>query len=209
MNATASSLILPPDYFQQPDPVFLARDLLGKLLVTTFDGRRTVGRISETEAYKAPEDRACHAYGNRRTARTETMFAAGGVAYVYLCYGIHELFNVVTGPADSAHAVLIRAVEPVAGIEWMLQRRAKEKLTPQLTAGPGVMTVALGITRAYDGQPLTEAKADAVWIQEATEAVPDQQIGVSSRIGVDSAGSCAARPWRFFLRDNPYVSRKR
>ena len=124
--------MLPAHFYTRPDVVQVAKDLLGKYLVTNFEGQVTSGKIVETEAYRAPDDRASHAFGNRRTARTEVMFAEGGHAYVYLCYGIHHLFNVVTGPSEMAHAVLVRAVQPVDNVELMLARR--------LTAGPGSLT---------------------------------------------------------------------
>ena len=136
------SELLDPSYFLEEDVVFIARDLLGKEILANIDGLICRARITETEAYRAPDDRACHAYENRRTPRTETMFAEGGTAYLYLCYGIHHLFNVVTGPADVAHAVLIRAVEPLENEALMLQRRGLKKLTPALTAGPGRWTKA-------------------------------------------------------------------
>lgn len=193
-------------FYRRPDPVLIARELLGKHLVTDFDGQRTTGRIVETEAYRAPDDRACHAYGDRRTARTETMFQAGGVAYIYLCYGIHHLFNVVTGPADAAHAVLIRALEPVEGLEIMLARRGLEGVRPQLTAGPGVMSKALGIERSFDGASLLDPSSP-IWIEDRGSAPAAEAIAAGPRIGVDYAGECAGRPWRFYVKDNPWVSK--
>jgi DNA-3-methyladenine glycosylase len=180
------------------DVVQLAQDLLGCGLCTHIGGIRTTGIITETEAYRAPEDRASHAYGNRRTRRTEVMFAAGGHAYIYLCYGIHHLFNVVTGPEGMAHAVLVRAVWPVEGLETMLQRRRMTRWRPGLTTGPGVLSQALGLTTALNGQPLFEADGP-VWLTPRTFTISRAIIQSSPRIGVDYAGECAAWPWRFFI----------
>jgi DNA-3-methyladenine glycosylase len=183
------------DFYQSTDVVLLARQLIGKLLITDFSEGRTAVRITETEAYRAPDDRACHAFGNRRTTRTETMFAAGGCAYIYLCYGIHHLFNVVTGPKDTAHAVLIRAGKPELGTDIMLFRRGKDKIKPNLTVGPGAMAQALGLHTRYDGTPL-DTESPMIWL--ADDGYIPQQIGVGPRIGVDYAGDCAAWPWRFW-----------
>ncbi|MDR9374327.1 MAG: DNA-3-methyladenine glycosylase, partial [Schleiferiaceae bacterium] len=137
---------LPLSYFQQADVVALARDLLGRYLVTEIEGKRTVGRITETEAYAGYGDKACHAHMERKTKRNQIMYAAGGHAYVYLCYGIHHLFNIVTNREGQADAVLLRAVAPLEGIQHMLKRRGLEQPLPRLTAGPGNMSKALGIT---------------------------------------------------------------
>lgn len=199
--------ILTKDFFQREDTVQIAKDLLGKHLVTNFEGQITIGRVTETEAYKAPEDKACHAYNNRRTKRTETMFLEGGVAYVYLCYGIHHLFNVVTGPKESAHAVLIRAVEPVEGVELMMKRRKKVILKPQLSAGPGVMSEAMGIKRSMD---TTSLLGDAtIWLEDASEKLLDKEIVSSPRIGVDYAEECASWLWRFYIKNSTWVSGKK
>lgn len=198
--------ILPQAFYLPADPVFIAQALLGQHLVTQIGGFRTVGRITETEAYWAPEDRASHAYGNRRTARTEYMFAQGGIAYVYLIYGIHELFNVVTGPAEVPHAVLIRAIEPLEGSAQMLERRGHQKVTPQLSAGPGVLSKALGINRTHNGSVLTTAKT--VWLETGQQVIPSDDIGVSPRVGIDGSGPYwSQRPWRFYLKTSRFVSK--
>ena len=119
--------LIPQSFYESPDVVEISKKLLGKYLVTHINNKTCVGKIVETEAYRAPDDKACHAYNNKRTSRTETMFAQGGIAYVYLCYGIHHLFNVVTGPKEKAHAVLIRALEPIDGMEYMMERRNFKK----------------------------------------------------------------------------------
>ncbi|HKK88415.1 MAG TPA: DNA-3-methyladenine glycosylase [Saprospiraceae bacterium] len=192
--------MLSASFYLRKDVEQLARALLGKHL----HFRDMVVRIVETEAYRAPDDRACHAYGNKRTPRTETMFLPGGHAYIYLCYGIHHLFNIVTGPKDEAHAVLIRAVEPIKGLEKMRQKRNYPKKDQSLTNGPGKWTQALGLTTALDGQSLL---TDELFLTKG-ETVSDSEILTSKRIGVDYAGECADRPWRFFLKDSDFVSKK-
>lgn len=196
---------MPESFFLDDDVVVQARRLLGKVIVTDIGGYRCRARIVETEAYRAPDDRACHAWNNRRTARTETMFARGGHAYVYLCYGIHHLFNVVTGPEDMAHAVLVRGVEPLENTAIMLKRRRHQKVTPQLTAGPGVLSQALGITTRLSGIFMPEADAPVQLADDGYRLAADD-IRIGTRVGVASAGDDALRPWRFSIRGNPWVS---
>lgn len=203
---------LPAEFYLRTDVVQVARDLLGKVLVTEMDGQRTAGIITETEAYRAPDDRACHAWNNRRTARTEVMFREGGRAYVYLCYGIHHLFNVVTGPENMAHAVLVRAIEPVDGLELMQERRnirhSKPGIPPvQLTTGPGALSKALGIRTSLSGQQLTLPDTP-VWIEDNGSDIQETDIASGKRIGVDYAGECAEWPWRFWLKHSRYVKRQ-
>lgn len=184
---------LPRSYFQHDDVLFLAKDLLGKNLYTLIDGIRTGGTITETEAYRGPEDRASHAFKGRRTARTEVMYQPGGVAYIYLCYGIHHLFNIVTYKEDVPHAILIRAVQPHTGIEFMLKRRHKKKLDPTLSSGPGVLSQALGMDLSLNGLSLD---GPPVWVENGIR-VSDAHILASPRIGVDYAKEDALLPWRF------------
>ncbi|HNE29436.1 MAG: DNA-3-methyladenine glycosylase [Saprospiraceae bacterium] len=191
-------------FYQRHDVLAIAQELLGQILVTQFDGLRTSGRITEVEAYRAPDDRACHAWNNRRTPRTEIMFQAGGRAYIYLCYGIHHLFNVVTGPEGAAQAVLVRAIEPLEGLEHMLERRRSKQLTTTLTTGPGALTQALGLYTRFNGQSLL-APDSPVWI-EKSEA--PSRIASGPRIGVDYAGECAAWPWRFWLPESQFFRKK-
>lgn len=198
---------LTANFYQREDTVQLARELLGCHLVTRIDGQHTAGRIVETEAYKAPEDKACHAYLNRNTRRTRTMFLPGGVAYIYLCYGIHHLFNVVTGPAGAAHAILVRAVEPLEGMELMRARRGHDKIGKRLTAGPGTLSQALGLHKDFDGASLT-APDSLIWIENAPAPIPAHDIVSAPRIGVDYAEECAAWPWRFFVADSKWVSKR-
>ena len=199
---------LPAEYYHSEDVNFMARDLLGKFLVTKIDGHITSGMIIETEAYRGPDDRACHAYNNRRTARTEVMFKAGGHAYIYICYGMHHLMNIVTGPVEYAHAVLIRALEPADGIELMAARRNMREDDFRLTKGPGALSVALGLTSLMSGMSLHSPKTN-LWVEDRGIILKDEQVCTSKRIGVESAGEAAHWPWRYFVKGNKYVSAKR
>ncbi len=179
--------------------------MLGKILVTKINGHQCSGLIVETEAYRGPDDKACHAYNNRRTKRTEVMFAAGGVAYVYLCYGIHHLMNIVTGPKDFAHAVLIRAIEPMDGIEVMAKRRQMLSTQLRLTNGPGSLSMAMGITRKKTGNSLI-CNTSEIWLEDRGITYDDQQLCQGPRIGIGSSGEAAFYPWRFYINNNKYVS---
>lgn len=193
------------EFYTRTSVLTVARDLLGKLLVVPApDGARVSGIIVETEAYRAPQDRASHAYGGRRTRRTETMYALGGTAYVYFVYGMYHQFNVVTGAEDVAHAVLIRALEPVEGVDLMRARRPG-RVDHKLTSGPGTLCLALGIDRSHDKADLLGAR---VWLEEGPARVRPAAIASGPRIGIDYAGEWAAKPWRFWLRDNAHVSRR-
>jgi DNA-3-methyladenine glycosylase len=199
-----SSMKLPASFYIRKDVVRIARELLGKVLVTEFEGQHTAGMIVETEAYAGATDKASHAFGNRRTKRTEIMYREGGTAYVYLIYGIHHLFNVVTHMAEVPHAVLIRAVEPIEGIDIMLERRGMEQLKPNITAGPGAMSVALGIHTRHTGYTL---QAPELFIEDRGIKVPDKNIVSTTRVGVAYAAEDALRPYRFYIKDNSYVSK--
>lgn len=190
-------------FYDRPGVVRVARDLLGKVLVTEIDGERTSGRIVEVEAYNGIVDRASHAWSGRRTRRTEVMFGAGGTAYVYLIYGIHHLFNVVTNRKGVPHAVLVRGLEPLEGIPVMLKRTGKIRPDHTLTRGPGNLSKAMGLLTLHTG---TSLMGGAVWIGDDGFRVRPSEIGVTPRIGVDYAGEDAALPYRFFLKRNPYVS---
>jgi DNA-3-methyladenine glycosylase len=199
-------MILDVDFYRREDVLRLARELLGKYLVSHFDGQRSAGRIVETEAYRGPEDRASHAFNNRRTPRTEVMFRAGGVAYVYLCYGVHHLFNVVTGGEGQPHAVLIRAIEPIENMPLMLARRDMARAERRLCAGPGLLTRALGITTSHSGLSLLEEKGP-IRIETREPNLADEAIVAGPRIGVSYAGESATWPWRFGLKGSPWLSR--
>ncbi|MCE7864226.1 MAG: DNA-3-methyladenine glycosylase [Bacteroidetes bacterium CHB5] len=194
-------MILAPEFYQHTNVVSIARKLLGKVLITRINDEVTAGRIVETEAYSFKE-RGCHAFNNRKTPRNEVMFEEGGVAYVYLCYGMHNLFNVVTNKAGRAEAVLIRAAEPIAGQDIILRRMKAYKLT-RITSGPGKLTRALGIERTHNGASLR----DSVVTIETHTPVPSKNIIATTRIGIDYAGADAMLPWRFYVKDNEWVSK--
>ncbi len=183
-------------YFQQEDVVSLAKDLIGKQISTFIDGQLTKGLICETEAYAGVTDRASHAYGNRRTNRTETMFMEGGVAYVYLCYGIHSLFNIVTNKKDIPHAILIRGIIPTEGFEMMSSRCGKTIKPGKPISGPGKITRALGINLKHNAENLTGKQ---IWLEEG-RIVKSEDILSLPRIGVDYAGDDALLPYRFLWK---------
>lgn len=193
-------------FYEKSDVVAVARELLGMIIVTNIDGLTTSGRIVETEAYIGLTDEASHSFGGRRTYRNEHMYASAGTAYVYICYGIHHLFNVVTNSRDIPDAVLIRAVEPLSGINFMLARTRKKELDNTLTRGPGNLGKALGISRMHSGLKLN---GNMIFIgEDPTYSVQEgsHEIGVSKRIGVESAGDAALYPYRFYIKGNRFVS---
>ena len=192
------------DFYNRENVVQIAKDLIGKIIITKLDEQLTSGRIVETEAYVALTDKASHSFGGRRTQRNEHMYAAAATSYVYICYGMHHLFNVVTNKKDVPDAVLIRAVEPMEGVDIMLQRTGKKKLDSTLTRGPGNVSKALGINKIHSGIVLTGNiifLADDNWKANHADA-----IAASKRIGIDSAGADALLPYRFYIRGNKYVS---
>ena len=193
-------------FYVREDVLQIAQDLVGKVLVTNFEGVLTSGRIVETEAYAGIADKASHAYGGRRTNRTEIMYAPGGTAYVYLCYGIHHLFNVVTNKTDIPHAILIRAVEPLEGIRHMLERTNKTKADYTLTKGPGNVSKALGIFTKHSGMSLLQ---EELFIADDGYKKSRGVLIATPRIGVDYAREDALLPYRYILKDNLYVSGKK
>lgn len=195
---------LPESYYLGDDVVSISKDLLGKYLFTCIDGVTTGGYIVETEAYNGIVDKASHAFGNRLTPRTKTMFMQGGIAYVYLCYGIHEMFNIVTSVEGRPQAILIRAIQPTDGIEAMQVRRNMPVLKPTITAGPGSVAKALGISRNINAFSL---QSDTIWIEDRGLHFPDEQIKAGPRIGVAYAAEDALLPYRFFVKGNVYVSK--
>jgi DNA-3-methyladenine glycosylase len=197
---------LTPDFYNRKNVVQIAKELLGKILITQFDGIITAGRIVETEAYNGIIDKASHAFGGRRTNRTEVMYSNAGVAYVYLCYGIHHLFNVVTNKKNIPHAVLIRAVEQLIGIETMLKRTNKKKLDNTLTQGPGNVAKALGIYTKHSGINLVD---NLIFIVDDGFLLNRNEIIPTKRIGVDYSGEDALLPYRFIVKDNLFVSGKK
>ncbi len=193
---------LDASFYRRSDVVQISRELVGKVLCTKIGGEAlTSGIIVETEAYCGRNDKACHANNGLRTERTEVIYQPGGLAYVYLCYGIHHLFNVVTNINGTADAILVRAIKPVDGAKTILERRNAAKKTASLTNGPGKLTQALGITTAMTGIDLTGNK---IWIED--RAIKRDKIASSPRIGVDYAGEHAKRPWRFYIKNNRWVS---
>ena len=192
------------DFYQNNNVCEVAKQLIGKVLVTYFEHTLTTGRIVETEAYNGVVDKASHAYGGRFTNRTAVMYEPRGIAYVYLCYGIHHLFNVVTNEASIPHAVLIRGIEPVDGIDTMLHRCKKSKLDHSIGRGPGNVTKALDIKTAHTGMSLQES---SLFISDDGWKIPQENILATPRIGVDYAEEDALLPYRFILKGNPHVSK--
>lgn len=185
------------NFYLRNDVVQISRELLGKYLCTNINGTLTNGIIIETEAYEGITDKASHAYNNRRTNRTEIMYAEGGVAYVYLCYGMHSLFNIVTNKKDIPHAILIRAVYPNEGIDIMIKRRNKNKLDKTLTSGPGSMAKALGIEVKHSGVSLLDK---TIWIEDKGLSISEKDITITKRIGIDYAKEDALLPYRFLIK---------
>jgi DNA-3-methyladenine glycosylase len=187
---------LSKEFYLRDDVLGISRELLGKNIFTLINQQLTGGIITEVEAYAGENDRASHAYGNRRTSRNEIMYAEGGVAYVYLCYGIHHLFNIVTNKIDIPHAILIRGIKPTHGVEIMLKRRNKPKPDKILTSGPGSVSQALGITTGLNG---TDLSGNIIWLEESDVRIRTEKITAGPRIGVGYAGNDALLPYRFCL----------
>jgi DNA-3-methyladenine glycosylase len=192
---------LPRSFYARPVLV-VARDVIGKILVHDTDEGRVAGRIVEAEAYRGPEDRAAHSYGGRRTARTEAMYGPPGHAYVFFVYGMHHHVNLVTTKEGLPHAVLLRAVEPIEGIELMAKRRGRKATDRELTNGPGKLCVAFGIDRRAYGADLCRKP---LFLADG----PRGRVARSPRVGIDYAGAWVTRPWRFYEQGNPWVSRTR
>ncbi len=194
---------LPLSFYHREDVIQIARELLGKIIVTKFEGDFTSGRIVEVEAYVGLTDKASHSFGNRRTARNEHMYGNPGIAYVYICYGMHQMFNIVTNAKDVPDAVLIRAVEPLEGIDVMLKRTGKKELDRTLTRGPGNVGKALGIFKHHSGLQLN---SNEIYVVKDKFSLKEENIGTSKRIGVEGAGPDGLLPYRFYIKGNKYVS---
>ena len=194
---------LPPSFYKKKDVVSIAKKLIGKIIITNINGTLTSARIVETEAYVAHIDKASHAYKGKRTQRNEQMYAQAGTVYVYICYGIHHMLNVVTNDVDVPDAVLIRAIEPLEGIKDMLLRTGKKTIDYTLTKGPGNVAKALGISKDFSGLTFNE---NEISIYDDGISLKENEIGYSKRIGIDSAGEDASLPYRFFVRGNKFVS---
>lgn len=190
-------------FYQRNDTLKICKDLLGKVLVTNINNNITTGRIVEAEAYLGANDKASHSYNNKKTQRTEVMFLNGGISYVYLCYGIHYLFNIVVGEQNNSCAILIRAIQPLKGINIMLKRRKLSYATKNLTNGPGKLAQALGITAKLNKQLLIN---NMIWIEDHEIKLEKKDILSSPRIGVDYAGDDAKLPYRFYIKKNKWVS---
>lgn len=191
-------------YYLNQDVHFLAKDLLGKVLFTRIGEEISAGVIVETEAYFGVQDKASHAYGGRRTNRTETLYKEGAISYVYLCYGIHYLFNIVSSVRGEPHAVLIRAVEPFVGKDIIELRRNMSVNKPNISSGPGSAAKALGIDRSFNEKDLT---GDEIWIEDYGIRYANDDILATPRVGVEYAQEDALLPWRFFVKGNKYVSK--
>jgi DNA-3-methyladenine glycosylase len=195
---------LPLSFYHRNDVVAISRELLGKYLFTCINGELTGGYIVETEAYNGIIDRASHSYGNRLTPRTKTMYGEGGIAYVYLCYGIHEMFNIVTSVEGQPHAILIRAIQPTDGLDIMLERRKMSALKSTITSGPGSVAQALGISRQINAISL---QSDTLWIEDRGMVISDENIAAVPRVGIAYAKEDALLPYRFYIKGNSYVSK--
>lgn len=200
----AKNDIIGQEFFLHDDTLQIAKDLLGTLLVVPDEsGNRVSGMIVETEAYLGVEDKGAHSFGGRRTARNEVTYGSGGHVYVFFIYGMYYQLNFVTGPRDHPHVVLIRAVEPVEGIKIMRERRGPMK-DKNLTSGPGKLCIAFGIDRSLNGADLI-AGSD-IWVERFRE-IPKAEIAEGKRIGIDYAAEYAEKPWRFWIKGNPFVSK--
>jgi len=191
-------------FYQRPDVLTIARELLGKHVCTHLDGELTTGRIVETEAYRHEGDPSITLHLQRKARQARALYQPGGHAYLYTVYRVHTLFNITTYDAAHPDAVLIRAIEPLDGIEVMLRRRGLPKVARNLTAGPGVLSQALGLTPALNGELLTGPR---IWLEDASEIIEEENIIASSRVGLEYAGTEAvALPWRFRLKDSKWTS---
>jgi DNA-3-methyladenine glycosylase len=195
---------LKPEYYLNHDVIFLAKNLLGKILFTEKNGEITAGVITETEAYLGEDDKASHAYGGRRTLRTEAMYLPGGFCYVYLCYGIHHLLNIVISQKNDPKSILIRSVEPYLGLRVMERRRDMTASSKAISSGPGSVCKALGIDMTFNKKSLT---GERIWIEESESSYNAEDIASTPRIGVDYAGGHAQLSLRFYLRNNRFVSK--
>ena len=194
---------IPVSYYKNSDTLELSKDILGKKLVTKVDNQITSGIIVESEAYLGVNDKASHAFDNKLTSRTSTMFEEGGISYIYLCYGMHSLFNIVTNNKGIPEAILIRAIKPIDGISMMCKRRNMKEKSYNLTNGPGKLSQALGITKKLNRQSL---HGDDICLEDIKISFKNNNILSSPRIGVDYAGTDAKLPYRFYIKNNKWVS---
>lgn len=195
---------LPLSYFLNPDTLAVAKDLIGKVLVTKIDGELTSGLIVESEAYIGSTDKACHAFGGNKTPRNTPMFHKGGIAYVYICYGIHDLFNIVTHKKGEPHAVLIRATQPLEGLDLQLERRGFSEMKKNISNGPGIVSKALGISKAQNELDL---QSDIVWVEDWGIKLTEMDFDIGPRVGVGSCEEAANLPYRFRLKGNKFTGK--
>lgn len=200
------SKLLNKDFYLSEDVVQIAQSLLNKVVYTNINGQISAGIIVETEAYRAPHDKASHAYNNKKTPRTEVMFREGGIIYMYLCYGIHHMLNVVTGPEEIAHAVLIRAIKPLINQELMAERRKQPNDKFNIGSGPGKLSMALGLNLKNNGDNLQSKKGN-IWIEDQGNPLTHDQIIASPRVGIGYAKEYAHHPWRFRVLASKYTSK--
>lgn len=190
-------------FYQREDTLLIAKELLGKYVFTNIDDQLTGGMIVETEAYMGPQDAGSHAFNHKRTPRNETMYAAGGVTYMYICYGIHDMLNIVTGEENTSHAVLIRAIEPTVGLDFMQIKRGDVPLK-RLAKGPGALAKALGLKKLHNNISL---QSDLIWIEDKGNKIEPHQITATARVGLGCKEPYLSIPWRFLIVGNPYVSK--
>jgi DNA-3-methyladenine glycosylase len=194
---------VPITFYERENVILIAKELIGKIVATKINGELTSGRIVETEAYVAITDKASHSFAGRRTAKNDHMYEVAGTTYVYICYGMHQMLNIVTNKKDIPDAILIRAIEPLQGIEFMLKRTGKETLNNTLTKGPGNVGKALGISKQHSGILLNR---EITIYTDKHSLINDSDIGISKRIGVESSGADGFLPYRFYIKGNKYVS---
>ena len=184
-------------FYQRRNVLKISKDLLGKLICTKINGKFTSGIITDVEAYRGTNDKASHAYNNKKTSRTKIMYENGGITYVYLCYGIHYLFNVITNKKNIADAILIRGIKPTNGLEIMMKRRNKNTINQKFTSGPAMVTQALGINLNHNNMSLQK---NLIWIEDIDKKIKNNNIISTARIGIDYAGNDALLPYRFYIK---------
>jgi len=195
---------LPAEFYYRQDVVSIARELIGKFVFSNIDGHISGGMIVETEAYRGPDDRGSHAYNGRRTPRNEIMYARGGLVYMYICYGIHDMFNIVTAGEGTSHAILIRAIQPVEGLDIMRERRGIYDQDWRLCQGPGALAKALGLAIIHNGTDLT---GNEIWLEDRKTVIDPVNIMASARVGMNFEGPYKTIPWRFYVKGSRFVSR--
>lgn len=197
-------MIIPQSFYLREDTLTIAKELLGKYVFTKINGIITGGMIVETEAYLGVTDASCHSFNNRKSTKNATMYEQGGVAYMYICYGIHDMLNLVTGPINESHVVLIRAIEPTIGMELMMERRGNVAIK-KLTNGPGSLAKALGLNKSFDRESLI---SNRLWLEDQGVIIEPHKIKETPRIGINCPEPFLSAPWRYLISGNAFVSRK-